>query len=714
MRSLKKYLIGGVVGVAGWGCIPPTPSAVPLTEPPVTEYPVDDPIIDETPQDPFLGDGNTTPDPPVGDGGSGDGDSQQGEDINHAPKTGDMNVNVLEETPLGIVLNGTDEDGDDLTFRVTSSSSHGEVVLDGNVATYTPEIDFFGEDGFWFRTNDGEFDSNSSKVTINVANVNDPPIVSANTLEAIVRGTDPKAVYMYGSDVDRDDLTFLVVNEPQYGTAVITDTNKLTYQLVDVDFVGMDTVSFKASDGIALSESLQITFDVRLDWGYEWNVRNLTNSLSSRMWVTYAPRNFDPTQGIFPSVESIRDDLELLREEGFTGLITYDVESTLKEVPRIAKEVGFASVITGVWFTNNGGLIQDAIDVGEYSNGYCIGNELLGQNGGYTLEDLLAAGRTLRNGTKKPVSTTEQFEDYFENPDLVGFGEFLLPNVHPYWLNIKDPIQAAARVAEVYGQLENIAGEKQILIKETGMPTSGDPEVSELTQLEFFYELLYNENHAGIAFSFFEAFDQPWKDWAPVEPYWGLHTSTGEKKMFIFGFTPPPPVGYSDCLSQDSNIFLEVNYAGFGGLRLRTTDRNHLADDCPDFDIFEGHDGGYGDTLEMRSINGGVHLLWSYNNLGHVFVGPGWTGETNRRIGIGDNLEDFLRAYPESVECGESVMYDYEGGHRRWGTTFDDFYGLYAEFDENQEVLGLCITSRAHQVENCEVWLWSYRMDLLP
>ncbi len=49
-------------------------------------------------------------------------------------------------------------------------------------------------------------------------------------------------------------------------------------------------------------------------------------------------------------------------------------------------------------------------------------------------------------------------------------------------------------------------------------PHERGPDVSEAQQAEY-YRLL---QATAARFVYFEAFDHPWKDWAPVEPYWGL------------------------------------------------------------------------------------------------------------------------------------------------------------------------------------------------
>src|SRR5882672_11160610 len=74
------------------------------------------------------------------------------------------------------------------------------------------------------------------------------------------------------------------------------------------------------------------------------------NKLSTLRWVDYSPSTGNPNQGIEPSVDSIRQDLAVLRKAHFTGLVTYGSKGRLgNELLTLAKDAGFAGVVIGVW-----------------------------------------------------------------------------------------------------------------------------------------------------------------------------------------------------------------------------------------------------------------------------------------------------------------------------------------------------------------------------
>jgi MYXO-CTERM domain-containing protein len=75
-------------------------------------------------------------------------------------------------------LKASDPDGDALTFSIVSQPKHGQVTLDNastGAYTYTPDDGYSGSDGFSFKANDGQADSNTAKVSITVNAPAPPP-----------------------------------------------------------------------------------------------------------------------------------------------------------------------------------------------------------------------------------------------------------------------------------------------------------------------------------------------------------------------------------------------------------------------------------------------------------------------------------------------------------------------------------------------------------
>jgi exo-beta-1,3-glucanase (GH17 family) len=279
-------------------------------------------------------------------------------------------------------------------------------------------------------------------------------------------------------------------------------------------------------------------------------------------WVDYSPTGADLNKGAEPTEASIREDLKALKGAGFTGLLTYNAAGIMGEkFPAIAKEMGFAGIIIGIWDPENEAELNAAKQAAgnEILLGYCVGNE--GLDDRYTFTELNNAVSRLRNETGKPVTTTEELDDY-SSEKLLGLGDWIFPNAHPYFQNIKDPMKAVEWTVKAYDNLAGKTG-RLVIFKEVGLPTAGDPEgLSEGGQADY-YVRLQNEN---IHFFYFEAFDQVWKTGKPVEPYWGVFNSDRSPKLLantLMGISAmpspaPSPTAASSGPASSSGEFFYV------------------------------------------------------------------------------------------------------------------------------------------------------------
>ncbi len=262
---------------------------------------------------------------------------------------------------------------------------------------------------------------------------------------------------------------------------------------------------------------------------FEQNLSRLNGKLRTLRWVSYAPTDFNPQVGLYPSSASIEEDLRVLYLHGFRGIITYGSDNSLQYVPSLAKRAGFEGMIMGVWLPESRQL-ADAEAEQEFVEGYCVGNENVGI--AYSLEELVQATRQLRSKTNKPVTTTEQWADYFDEQaeQLIALSDFIFPNVHPYWAGITAPAAAAQWTIERYRDFTaSVLLDKVVFFKEVGLPSAGCGVCREENQRDY-YRLL---RESATIFSYFEAFDQPWKNWASVEPHWGLFTADRTSKAVV-------------------------------------------------------------------------------------------------------------------------------------------------------------------------------------
>ncbi|HMG90035.1 MAG TPA: Ig-like domain-containing protein [Chryseolinea sp.] len=173
----------------------------------------------------------------------------------------------LEVTAANSILkNDTDTKGDPLKATLINTTQHGTLVLnpDGTF-TYTPNLNYYGQDTFKYVANDGRDNSNEAVVTITVLPVNDPPIAAPDV--ATTNEDVAIAIPVLANDTDVDDVLkgsmVIIVSIPTHGTAVVnTSTGKVTYT-PSVNYYGSDSFTYKLKDsGGAFSNVVTVAITV--------------------------------------------------------------------------------------------------------------------------------------------------------------------------------------------------------------------------------------------------------------------------------------------------------------------------------------------------------------------------------------------------------------------------------------------------------------------
>jgi hypothetical protein len=165
--------------------------------------------------------------------------------INQAPTANPQSVSTSEDTPLDILLTGSDPEGDPLTYSVVLSPSHGTLTGTAPSLTYAPAANYYGADALTFVVTDGHANSEPAEVTIDVTAVNDAPV--ADPQSVATRHDLPVAVTLTGSDVETGTLTYSVVTQPAHGTLGGT-VPALVYTPAPA-YTGPDGFTFVAYDG---------------------------------------------------------------------------------------------------------------------------------------------------------------------------------------------------------------------------------------------------------------------------------------------------------------------------------------------------------------------------------------------------------------------------------------------------------------------------------
>jgi hypothetical protein len=178
--------------------------------------------------------------------------------VNRMPVAEPQSIATDEDLPVAVTLNGSDVDGDELSYQVVSGPLHGTLSGDSPDLVYSPNPNFNGYDTFSFVANDSMVDSDPAVIDIAITPINDPPV--ADALSITTDEDTPVAVSLTGTDVENDPLTFQVITDPVNGT-LSGSAPDLTYT-PNPDYHGSDSFTFTANDGALDSEQASATVTV--------------------------------------------------------------------------------------------------------------------------------------------------------------------------------------------------------------------------------------------------------------------------------------------------------------------------------------------------------------------------------------------------------------------------------------------------------------------
>jgi uncharacterized protein YhjY with autotransporter beta-barrel domain len=169
------------------------------------------------------------------------------------PTVAAASANVPFETATAIPLPIT---GEGYTVTIVSLPMHGLVSVSGNVATYTPAIDYLGADSFSYTATNGTGTSAAAIVSINVTPV--PPTASAARLT--VRLNTPTTLDLKAF-IKGVGLTGVAIRrEPAHGTVAVNGL-AVTYT-PRTDYFGADSFTYVAFGSIGASSPATVTVEV--------------------------------------------------------------------------------------------------------------------------------------------------------------------------------------------------------------------------------------------------------------------------------------------------------------------------------------------------------------------------------------------------------------------------------------------------------------------
>ncbi len=215
---------------------------------------------------------------------------------NTLPVANSQLISTDEDTPINILLTGSDQDGDPLNFPLATPLLLSNGLLDGTPPnlTYIPTQDFNGTDSFNFTVSDGKESSAPATVNITINPVNDRPVANAGADQSVeVGGAVEPTVILNGSGSDIDGSVALFawtqtsgITIPLSNTGIAnptllpppelpppdTDSNNdgipdfvFTYELVVTDNEGAVSVADSVTITVSLAPNLPPVANAGID-----------------------------------------------------------------------------------------------------------------------------------------------------------------------------------------------------------------------------------------------------------------------------------------------------------------------------------------------------------------------------------------------------------------------------------------------------------------
>lgn len=190
--------------------------------------------------------------------------------VNDAPVAGNDAYSVAEDAVLsiaapGVLSNDSDIDSTGLVPSLVTGPAHGTLTFNADGSFfYTPNGNYNGPDAFTYSVTDGELTSTIATVAITVTAVNDAPVAvgnSYNTNEDTVLSVAAPGVLGNDSDIDGNPLQAIRVTSPAHGTLTLAANGSFVYTPA-ANFNGIDTFTYRASDGLLSSNIETVTISV--------------------------------------------------------------------------------------------------------------------------------------------------------------------------------------------------------------------------------------------------------------------------------------------------------------------------------------------------------------------------------------------------------------------------------------------------------------------
>lgn len=201
-------------------------------------------------------------------------------------------------------------------------------------------------------------------------------------------------------------------------------------------------------------------------------------------------------------------------------------------IPEIAHEKGLKTMV-GAWISNDLERNEEEINalIGLAQKGLVdiavVGNEVL-------MRDELAEAALIRyiKRVKKaipniPVAYVDAYYQFLNRPHLLEEVDSVLINCYPFWEGAKIDY-ALHYIQQMYSLTQKAAGDKEVIITETGWPSQGEKVIDAVPSpenaMQFFIQVQHWAKTEEVPLFYFSSFDESWKirQEGIVGARWGL------------------------------------------------------------------------------------------------------------------------------------------------------------------------------------------------
>ncbi|MFT6157840.1 MAG: MYXO-CTERM domain-containing protein [Myxococcota bacterium] len=165
--------------------------------------------------------------------------------------TGFATLSAFEDRDATVQLQGSDADGDTLTYRIVHVPDHGEMVQQAGLWLYRPEAHFHGTDSFSYAVSDGMEESAAASVIVSIAPTQDEVVAQPHSVETHEeQGTS----FTLGATADGGvRVTWELLEGPRSGVLqgedqLFGDSTPTLHYTPNTDFFGSDRIVVAAYD----------------------------------------------------------------------------------------------------------------------------------------------------------------------------------------------------------------------------------------------------------------------------------------------------------------------------------------------------------------------------------------------------------------------------------------------------------------------------------